>query len=202
MTCISITTPLESGFFFHIYNRGINGEKIFYTPDHFYQFLFRYRTLLSNYVETYSYCLIPNHFHFLIRIKDSNTPGYETLVSNQLNILFSQHALMINRQTGRYGSLFCKSFRRLKISSGFYLQNLVVYIHKNPKKHGIIKDYKAYPYSSFQGIILKQNKIVRYNNTLSLFSGMEEFYEHHNDEDPLSQFLGKLIIEKQHITEL
>jgi len=132
---------------------------------------------------------------------ESKFPGYEAFISTQLNILFSQHALMINRERGRYGNLFCKSFKRIKINSEFYLRNLIVYIHKNPYKHRVSSDYKAYRFSSYGEIIRRQKKIVRYHDVISLYGGMAEFIEHHEDEDPLNQFLGKLVIEKEQITD-
>lgn len=201
MACITDKTPIESGCYFHIYNRGINRERIFYTEKHYLLFISRYNMLLGDHVETYSYCLLPNHFHFMIRIKEAKFPGYEEFISTQLNILFSQHALMINKERGRYGSLFCKSFKRIKINSDFYLKNLIVYIHKNPSKHRFSGNYRSYRYSSYGEIIRRQKKIVRYNDVLSLYGGLAAFIEHHEEEDPLNQFLGKLVIEKSHNAE-
>ena len=196
MNAIIDKTPLEAGCFFHVYNRGINREKLFYKDIHYQKFMKRYEALMNGYLDTYSYCLLPNHYHFLIRLHDSNDPHYERIISNHLNILFSQHALMINREMKRYGSLFCKSFKRIKVKSDYYLKNLVVYIHENPIKHKIISDYKSYPYSSYQEIIRNKPKVTCVHNTVSLFDGIAGLIDYHENKDPVRIFLGKLTIEE------
>jgi REP element-mobilizing transposase RayT len=67
---IHYQTPLESSKFFHIYNRAIGKDLLFLTDENYRYFLQKYNEYLSDYVETYAYCLMGNHFHFLIRVKD------------------------------------------------------------------------------------------------------------------------------------
>ena len=62
--------PLEEGKFYHIYNQGNNKENIFYSLENYEYFLYKFDGYLSDLVEVYAYCLMPNHFHFLIRIKE------------------------------------------------------------------------------------------------------------------------------------
>lgn len=195
MPCKNDKTPLESGCYYHVYNRGINRERLFLSREHFDLFLARYYELMNYLVETYCYCLISNHFHFVFRIKDSN--GFDKLVSKNLNKLFSQHALLINKESNRYGSLFCKSFKRIKITNEHYLKNLIVYVHENPTKHGLTKNYKSYPYSSYQEIILNTSKLIDPESIFYLFGGYPGFIEHHESNDPFYRIVGKLIIEKQ-----
>jgi putative transposase len=65
--------PLEEGKFYHIYNRGNNGSNLFYKKENYNYFLRKYNEYLSGYVDTYSYCLLPNHFHLLVSIKELET---------------------------------------------------------------------------------------------------------------------------------
>lgn len=67
--------PLEEGLFYHIYNRGNNRERLFYRNENYRFFLRRYDEYLSDYVETYSFCLLPNHFHLLVRVKELPKEG-------------------------------------------------------------------------------------------------------------------------------
>ena len=64
--------PLVPETFFHIFNRGNKGIKIFYQERNYSYFLKKYAKALSPYLDTYAYCLIPNHFHFLVRIKSES----------------------------------------------------------------------------------------------------------------------------------
>lgn len=61
---------LEKGYFYHIYNRGNNKENLFLEEDNYVYFL----NLISKYLlpvsDTYSYCLLKNHFHILLKIKE------------------------------------------------------------------------------------------------------------------------------------
>ncbi len=65
---------LERGKFYHIFNRGNNSERIFFSERNYEFFLRRYNEYLSSYAETYAFCLLPNHFHFLIRVKAPANP--------------------------------------------------------------------------------------------------------------------------------
>jgi len=61
---------LEYGKFYHIYNCGINGCKLFNEPENYQYFLGLYDKHISPVADTYAWVLMPNHFHLLVRIKD------------------------------------------------------------------------------------------------------------------------------------
>ena len=63
------TALLEFDSYYHIFNRGNNRENIFYSSENYRYFLKKYDHYLSDYLNTYCFCLLPNHFHFLVRIK-------------------------------------------------------------------------------------------------------------------------------------
>lgn len=65
--------PLETGKYYHIYNRGINGCNLFYEEKNYHYFLEKYAHYMSGVLDTFAYCLMPNHFHLLVRVKDFNT---------------------------------------------------------------------------------------------------------------------------------
>lgn len=62
--------PLLPGVFYHIYNRGNNKENIFYQPKNYGYFLRKYREYMSPWLDTYAYCLLPNHFHIMISVRE------------------------------------------------------------------------------------------------------------------------------------
>ena len=64
---------MTPGQYFHIYNRGNNGEDIFLEARNYAYFLKLYQKYICPIADTYAYCLLKNHFHFLIRIKDFQT---------------------------------------------------------------------------------------------------------------------------------
>ena len=62
--------PLEHGKYYHIYNRGINSDILFKENCNYEHFLKLYDIHIEPIAETYAWCLMKNHSHFLIRIKN------------------------------------------------------------------------------------------------------------------------------------
>ncbi len=56
--------------YYHIYNHAIGSENLFRSDENYYYFLKKYALHISPIADTYAYCLLPNHFHLLIQIKD------------------------------------------------------------------------------------------------------------------------------------
>ena len=67
---------LDAGQFYHIYNHGVGERDLFREPDNYEYFLGLYDKYISPIAETYAWCLMPNHFHLLIRIKEEEGIGY------------------------------------------------------------------------------------------------------------------------------
>ena len=62
--------PLEHGNFYHIFNHAVGSEKLFKNDENYIYFLKKFKEYISPIASIFSYVLIPNHFHFLIEIKD------------------------------------------------------------------------------------------------------------------------------------
>ena len=67
------TADLTVDNIYHIYNRTNNKELLFKSDENRRFFLGRFKHYLSSYPDTYYWCLLPNHFHFLIRVKAAGT---------------------------------------------------------------------------------------------------------------------------------
>ena len=79
---------LSPGVVYHIFNRGNNRETIFFTDANYQYFLGKYAKYLSPVLDTYAYCLLPNHFHLVARVKTPEEtaavpdfPGFKNLES-------------------------------------------------------------------------------------------------------------------------
>ncbi len=62
--------PLESGNFYHIFNHGVGGRKLFREKGNYEHFLKQYHKYIDPVVDTYAWTLMPNHFHWLVRVKE------------------------------------------------------------------------------------------------------------------------------------
>jgi REP element-mobilizing transposase RayT len=180
------TIQLEPGGFYHIYNRGINSEDIFKSPENYDFFIRQYTKYVSPVVETWSYCLLKNHFHFLIRVNLETTfktlpngKAYELNPSRQLGHFFNSYAQAINKQFNRTGSLLENSFKRKPLDDDRYLSQLVWYIHSNAQKHGIVDDFRRWPYSSYKHFLSDDNTFLAKEKVLDWFGGKEHFKNFH-----------------------
>ncbi len=182
-------TPILSDTYYHIFNRGNNYENIFYCEDDYYSFLKKFKYHLKNVCDIFAYALLPNHYHFLIRVGED-----EILFSKQFKQFVQEYTYRINSRENRNGNLFLKPFRRLQIDSNKYFSQLIFYIHYNPTKHELIKNFKKYPFSSYQSILSNSKTILQRKEVLNCFNGRKEFIVFHEgmcNED----MLEKVIIE-------
>ena len=191
--------PLEPSCFYHIYNRGINGQPIFLQADHFEFFLQKAKHYLLPYFEVYAYCLMKNHFHFLIRTKEldqnhhpilnRNTTGLHSehhVYSKQMGKLISSYTQAFNKIKGRNGALLESPFKRLKIDTESYLRNLIIYIHQNPLDIGI--SVSNYEYSSYKAIISDGKTVLQRTEVISYFDDLENFKFCHRSKVDLEDF--------------
>lgn len=168
-----IYTPLEVDQYYHIFNQGNNREKIFFADRNYFYFIRQYKKYMLSSVNTYAYVLIPNHFHFIIKVTNSN-------ISGQFRKLFQSYALAINKQEGRSGSLFSKVFKRVKITDETYFKHLTYYIHHNPVKHQMEKDFRKYPYSSYDELISNSETFLLRQDIFDIFGSRQDFIDYHN----------------------
>lgn len=179
---------LESDCFYHIYNRGVNGNKIFEEEENYMFFMNKLAKYLQNVCDVYAYCLMPNHFHFLIKIKsnqellnfankerklpkNSGLHSLQNLASKQISKLISSYTQSYNKVYNRHGPLFESPFKRKKIDSEQYLKNVIIYIHQNPIE--IKRDFKKYKFSSYPAILSTLKTNVMRNEVVELFYDLE-----------------------------
>lgn len=195
--------------YYHIYNRGINGENVFKNSSHYQLFLEKYTTHISPFVETFAYCLLSNHFHVLVKIKSESelseacssiyegkiVSSFEGFLSNQFSHLFNGYAQAINKQFNRTGGLFESPFRRIHVDSNIYFNELIKYIHHNPQKHGFVSDFKDYPYSSYHAYLLESKTKLQRETVLNWFNGKQLYYDFHQNLSLDDSFISRYIIE-------
>jgi len=176
----TIKTPLVVDRYFHIYNRGNNLEKLFWVKEDYEFFMKKYSEIIHPFVNTYAYCLLPNHFHFLIKVDHVDPQCWNHQPSHLFRKFFQFYAIWFNKKRNRKGSLFTKYYRRIEVSSDEYMKRLIYYIHRNPVKHGISSEFQTYPYSSFKSYSCFEDTIISRAEALVWFNNdLIEFLEYH-----------------------
>ena len=172
----------KNGHFYHIYNRANGSEKLFREKENCLFFLRKWEKYILNHSQIWAYVLIPNHFHFLIRITSaSEEPNLNSYLEQQFKRLFSSYTLAFNKRYERNGSLFQKSFKRVNVDSEIYLQHLIHYIHHNPIHHKLVDDYADWKFSSFSSILSTSASRIYRKGVLDLFRGKENFSKYHRE---------------------
>jgi REP element-mobilizing transposase RayT len=185
--------------YYHLYNRTNNEEALFRSDENYLFFLKKYRFYLDEYLDTIGYCLMPTHFHFLVRVKEVGKDGLHLgsndlkegnyfeggvhlnpklqdrlhfrnkdfkeevypeggvhlsrIISDKIGILLSSYTKSFNKRFNRHGSLFQEHSKAKPISDDRYLIYLLIYIHQNPIRSGLVEKAEEWKYSSYQDYI-------------------------------------------------
>jgi putative transposase len=185
--------PLECGKYYHIYNRGINSAPLFKEQANYEYFLRLYDSHINPMAETFAWCLMNNHFHFLVRIKDEaqNTSSNKIPPSKSFSNLFNAYTKGFNKSNNRHGPLFERPFRRKEITNEQYFQNAILYIHNNPVHHKMCEHPIQYPWSSYLTCIteipikIERTKVLSYFDDLENFKYLHQQNKHTLDNEPL-----------------
>ncbi|MBM2814028.1 MAG: hypothetical protein HW421_790 [Ignavibacteria bacterium] len=147
--------------YYHIYNRTNNDEALFNSKENYLYFLKKYRFYLDAYLETIAYCLMPTHFHFLVKVKNldkssddfQSSDDYSKTISNQIAILLRSYSRAFNNMWGRHGNLFNQKTNAKLIENVEYYIALATYIHQNPVRSKLVSKSEEWEFSSYQDYI-------------------------------------------------
>jgi REP element-mobilizing transposase RayT len=183
---------MQPDTFYHVYNRGVNGETIFKQERNYTYFLQKYALYIEPIAQTFAYCLLNNHFHVLIRTRSEEeilantgkpplgTPKTTSWhLSNAFSSLFQSYAQSINKACNRTGALFEEPFLRKTIDSEPYFTNAVSYIHRNPQHHGFVRDFRDYQYSSYHSFLTEKPTQLQRKYVLEWFDGTDNYKMFH-----------------------
>lgn len=161
---------LEGKKIFHVMVQGINKEKIFFEEREKYEYI----KLMNKYKEEYqlsilAYCMMDNHAHILIEVKDINKL---TLYMHKLN---TSYAIYYNKNKSRVGYVYRDRFKTQVIKDERHMYNCIVYIHNNSVKAGICKQAKDYKFSSYEIFLYKSNEQM----LIDIFVNRKEYINVH-----------------------
>lgn len=205
-------------YFYHIYNRGVERRPTFIKKREVGRALltlkyYRFANLplkLSKFlilseaernklqsqisesrklVEIIAYCLMPNHFHFLLKQLQDN--GISRFISDFTN----SYTKYFNTKNDRVGPLFQGTFKAVIVETDEQLLHLSRYIHLNPVVSAIIKDeeFEEYQASSYPEYLNNSlESICKKEEILNFFSSMEEYQKFVRDQIGYAKELEKI----------
>jgi putative transposase len=138
------SVKFAQGEYYHIYNRGCGRENIFRESENYLYLLRLVQKKLPQFQVTFiAYCLMPNHYHFLLR---QNT---DISVGNFVQSVFNSYSKAFNKRYKRSGTLFEGPFQAKHINKQEYLIHLCRYIHRNPVDAGLVISPEEWPFSDY-----------------------------------------------------
>lgn len=182
----------SSGCYYHVYNRGIAKQPTFITDQDYKAFLYRTKENLfpeimelrnknkparlhrkplpKNAFSLICYCLMPNHFHFLIK-QNTTLP-----ISELIKKICVGYSKYFNKFNDRTGGLFEHKFQAVKVETDAYLLWLSAYIHQNPKVGGLVSSLKDWEYSSYLDFICNRDgKLCEKDVILGQFQNIQDY---------------------------
>ena len=196
-------TPLFNGEYYHVFNRSIDNKPIFtsrkeckraliavqyyqfsllplklslflrLSVDHRSELLMQLSSENKRLINLLCYCLMPNHFHFLL--KQTEDKGISRFVRNFEN----SYTKYFNKKEERDGPIFKGQFKAVRIERDEQLLHVSRYIHLNPYSSFLVKDYKSimeYEWSSI-GEYLGNRKGFCYSGLILSFYNSSEGYK-------------------------
>lgn len=175
-------TTYIPGHYYHIYNRGVNRQPIFFAKHNWGFFIQRLRDYFTE--ETaiiIAYCLMPNHYHLLVQVLCDD---FGLTVMQPFSTSYTK---AINNEQNRVGSLFQGRHKGVHVDNDGYLLHLSRYIHRNPVTAKFVTNPADWHFSSYRDYIgLRQGKLPKPEIILSQFISTAEYaaYVEAGDNDP------------------
>jgi putative transposase len=144
--------------YYHVYNKSINRELLFRSDENQYFFLRRYNHYLNGLLSTFSYCLMPNHFHLFIKI-NRDIPSEK--VEKGFRNLFISYAKAFNTMYERTGSIFQAKYKAKAIKDDAHFTAVIAYLHLNPVKANLCLHPKDWKFSSYNAILNSAETAIR-----------------------------------------
>ncbi|MEO6330032.1 MAG: transposase [Ginsengibacter sp.] len=191
--------------YYHIFNHANGDEDLFREMGNYRYFLQQYHKHINGIADTYCYCLMPNHFHLLVRIKSAEAltthlPGFKNLegvaasnlLSKQFSNFFNSYSKAFNKKYERRGSLFLKNFKKKAITNRKHLADVILYIHLNPVKHGFRVHPKDWDWSSYHTLYPERLNFINtlFENQESYFQSHEEKIRSYDEYEKLENYLS------------
>lgn len=189
--------PFVNGQFYHIYNRGVEKRTTFENRSDKNRFLSsmiyyqlegpkpKYSNSIkrkfsknseNKVVDIVCFCLMPNHFHILLKqIKDNGITEFTSKLTNSYTRYF-------NTKHDRVGPLFQGEFKAVLVESNEQLLHLSRYIHLNPLVAYLVKDLDLYEWSSYSEYRSGQPGICAKEDILAFFESPNKYSEFVRDQ--------------------
>jgi hypothetical protein len=184
--------PLVAEGIYHIYNQSTGDELLFTNDKDYFEFLTKLKKYVLCVGDIFSYCLLPNHYHLVERIKAAKdllvyfaekTEFKKTIAGKDLSLLlsrqfsdcFNSYAKYYNYTHARRWTLFRRAFRRKKVEGSDYLKTLICYVNRNAVDCDMVKLCSQWKHSSYNALLSVKATLLQRDEVIEMFDDVENF---------------------------
>jgi len=180
--------PLIKDHVYHFYNRGCNREPIFFNHGNYLYLLRKIKDTHLDYgVNILAYCLMPNHYHFLLQ-QITDRP-----ISDWIRAIFNGYVQAVNKQTGRSGTLFQGRARHILVEREEYFVHVTRYIHLNPVEAGLVNHLHEWQFSNYaEWSGLRAGTLVDHDFVTTYFPEPDDYVSFVHDYSVSKEFAREL----------
>jgi putative transposase len=141
--------------YYHVYNRGTLAMDLFRDRRDYNKFLIKLSHVCGAYeIETVAYCLMPNHFHLLLREPEQNISGKRSSIAALMQSLQNSYTKHFAYKYQHSGVVFQGAYKSKFIPDDEYFDTLIEYILDNPVKKKLVLKSEYWPYSGRDKIMI------------------------------------------------
>lgn len=177
----------EPGHYYHAYNRGNNKRTLFYEETNYHYLIRLFEQNVKRFqVTLIAYCLMPNHYHLLLR-QDNDIP-----LSRFIQSTFQSYAQAFNKRYHQSGKLFENPRDPKIIDDENYLFQVCRYIHRNPLDADLVKNLADWSYSNYPEFIGVRSDTLYPEELVTEWFPTPEGYRQFVEDDFDDQGYGKI----------
>jgi putative transposase len=194
--------PLLPEHIYHVFNHAVGTENLFRDSDNYSYFLQLAIKHIVPVADFYAYNLMPNHFHFLIKVKSESTLSenykiqkdkvaeptmdWPKYVMQQFSNFCNAYSKAYNKRFDRRGALFLDYLKRSQVDSAAYFRNCVHYIHYNAVYHKLCSDIEDWHWTSYHTFLKIVPSKLNLEVVLENFEGKQQFINFHRSKPEIS----------------
>lgn len=195
--------PFIPDQFYHVYNHAIGDSNLYREAENYRYFLRKYAEYIEPLCGTYAYCLMPNHFHIVLKVRSKaellafcrEKYSSDEKYRDKLNLLLENparidlhevvmqefqnflngYAKAINKRYRRMGGLFLHHLKRKVIGSAAYLHKAIHYVHYNAVQHGFCRSILDWEYSSIHALLSDKKTRLERQTVLEWYDNPQAF---------------------------
>ena len=188
--------PVTPNGVYHLFSRTVGDEQLFRTDENYRYFLEKLKQHTNDVCKIYTYSLLPNHFHLLVKIEDDSsivqcfevkknkkfdfhTDSISDFIMERFSNFLNGYTKAYNKMYARKGALFLDYLKRSKVNVDSDFAAFIFYIHKNAVHHGYTKSIGDWRFDSYRSILSESQSNLCRQEVIDFFGSKQSFIEFH-----------------------